>query len=187
MSPDETFKPLGIISILFAWIVIGILLFKFKGHKGMSISQHAAAFHGSYLMMAVMESLALPVFSLFMVKWFAPTWDLPNFFMIGMVVAAAGILIAGWIPDTAGWQRITHRILAYGSYLLFIPLGFTFYVLADIPLVARIAWLVALGYMIWCLVFFLFKRKTAYKYHLYLQAPYLGLFHLAILTSTYLR
>lgn len=183
--PIEAYKPLGIISIGLAWLVLVLLVRRWPGNRGMSFSQHAAAHKEAYITMAIMQMLALPLFVAFIHKWFSPKLGLSSLFTAGITLSALGILFAAWVPDTTGWKRQLHRTAAYGAYILFIPLSLIVYLQAELLMVLKLLWLTTMVYMIWCLVYFVFKRKKAYSNHLYLQAIYIGLFHAAILVTSY--
>src|ERR1043166_594183 len=100
---NEAYKPLGLIAISVTWLTIGFMVYKWRGNRGMTISKHAAAFKPAYLIMGIVETIVLPMFFVFISKWFTPMFHLPGFFTVCMGVGTAGLLIAAWIPDTKGW------------------------------------------------------------------------------------
>lgn len=185
--PVEAFKPLGWISIIGSWLALTLLVTKWRGHKGMSFSQHAAASRNAYLTMIIAETVVFTLFTIFIYKWFTPTFNLPLMFAVLLALASLCFVIAAWIPDTTGWKRNVHRVLAYGAADLMIPAAIIACLTIRQPLVVSAIWAITVVYLIVCLLLFVFNRKLANKYHLILQAPYIVLFELAVLLTIYVR
>ncbi len=187
MQPIEAFKPLGWISILGSWLALTLLVTKWRGHKGMSFSQHAAASRQAYVTMVVAETVVFTLFTVFIYKWFSPTFKLPPLFTVLVAMTSLGFVIAAWIPDTTGWKRGVHRVAAYGAAVLMVPAALIAFHTIQQPIIVRIFWALTVVYLLSCLLFFVFNRQKAYKYHLILQAPYIVLFEMTILMTTYIR
>jgi len=186
MPPVEAFKPLGWISITVTWLAVSFLIYKFRGHKSMSISRHAAAHKQSFVMMGIIESIVLPLFFLFVLKWFTPTFHLPALFTICVAFAAVGLLIAAWVPDVGGKKGFIHELMAYGAALLFIPAAAVLCVSPNISTVARIVVAISLAYEITSWSLFVASQKARARY-LYLQIGYSILFHGSVLIAAYVR
>ena len=186
MQPVEAFKPLGLITIAITWLALGLLVYKSQGDKRMSFSRHAAANKTAFTTLAIIEPFILSGFFLFIYKWFVPTFRLPALFTVLVGLSSLGLLIAAWIPDVAGWKHKVHEWTAYPAVILFIPISLIMCFVSGLPAFVRGAWIIALVYNTACVTFFLFSKK-AKEYHLYLQAPYFVLTHLAILLTAYIR
>jgi hypothetical protein len=181
---NEVYKPLGLLSITITWLTLAFLLVKWSPQKGKSISQHAAASKQAYFMMGIVETIVLPLFYLFIVKWFVPHFQLPRLFTVTVSLSALGFFIAAWIPDTQGWLSIVHRLWAYGSATLFIPATTILCLSSNISDTAKITSFIVLAYEIISLSLF-FTTEKAKQFHLYLQGGYILLFHVLILTTVY--
>ncbi len=184
--PLEIYKAFGPISVIIGWTAIGFLIYKWRGDRSMSISKHAAAHKGSYVLMLVVESIVLPMFFIFVAKWIVPTFDLPNFFTICVGIASLGLLVAAWIPDTRGLKSVVHGLASYTGAVLFIPALTILYVSSNIFGFAKYFTLAVLVYEIVAMVVFTVIEE-ARNYHLWVQAGYILLFDLVLLTVAYIR
>ncbi len=186
MQPVEAFKPLGVITITLTWLSLGFLVYKWRGHKSMSFSRHAAANKTAFTMMAIIEPFLLGGFFLFVDKWFVPTFNLPALFSVLVGLSALGLLVAAWIPDVPGLKHKIHEWAAYPAAATFVPLSLIMCLASGLPTLVRTMWIVAFTYDTAVVLFFLISKK-AKEYHLYLQAPYFVLSHAAILMTVYIR
>jgi hypothetical protein len=184
--PIEAYKPLGLVSVVVFWSAIILLLRGWKVNRGMSISRHVSASKLTYVLAAIVESILVPLFILFFVKWFAPTFHLPVLFSILVTFSMLGFLVAAWVPDTKGSKSFVHGFSAYLAGILLIPA--TAFVCASeyISPTARAVSYTTLFYEIVSLSLF-FSTRKAQSYHLYLQSIYLILFDIAILITAYVR
>lgn len=184
--PVEAYKPLGLISVLIFWSSICFLLYKYKANRGMSISRHVAASRQTFLLAAIVQSFLVPLFILFFVKWFSPTFHMPKLFGVLVTLSMLGFLIAAWVPDTKGWKNFVHGFPAYGAAALLIPAITLVCVSGFISPTARMVAYVSLFYQVVSLSLF-FSTQKARSYHLYLQTAYLVIFDIAILVAAYVR
>lgn len=181
---NESYKSLGLLSILITWVALAILLYKFRGHRSLSISKHAAAYKRAYLLMAITETIALPMFYIFISKWFVPSFQLPTLFTICVGLSVIGFLLAAWIPDTKGLSSIVHGIGGYGAAMLFVPATTVLYLSPVLSSPTKLFTLIVLAYQIVSVTLFNSIEKTK-EYHLYLQTGYILLFQVLIIFATY--
>lgn len=181
----EALKPLGIISIAIGWASMLFLIYKWRGDKSMSFSRHAAAHRNAYLFMAIMESIFLPMYLIFIATWFASAFDMPEIFIFLNAVAVIGLIIAAWVPDVAGAKGKIHHIVAYPAYASMI-LSTPFIIFSDsISNFARIFTLLACLLMIPLGIYMSINPKSKDKF-LFAQGFFLASIHLSIVVTTYL-
>lgn len=181
----EALKPLGALSIAICWASVLFLVLNWRGDKTMSFSQHAAAHRSAYLMMAIMESIFLPMYLVFIATWFTHTFQLPILFIVLNAITVIGLLIAAWVPDAPGLRNKIHMAVTYPAYISII-IGVLFLVLSEtISLFARIFSLAAFLYML-IGSFYLVHEKGKNNF-LYFQAAFLASIQLSILFATYVR
>lgn len=183
--PIESYKPLGLISILLTWAGLIFLIRKWPGSKSMTFSQHAAASRSSKLFYAILFSLTLPLLYMFVVKWFIPAFEMGSVFLAFVVIAITGQLIAVWVPETVGVKKTVHYVGAYMMHTLLIPLT-VLILFSAVSAPAKTVAVVALTAMIavWSMHF---SKESVRKRALHFQSAYVAAFHLTILASTYLR
>lgn len=184
MIPDSDFKIFGVLSVVLIWAGLLFTIFKWRGNKSMSFSLHAAQTRAGQVYYFFLFLATLPLFYLFIVKWYVPTFDLGLLFIILATVATIGQFVAASIPAVPGHRNTIHEIGAYTMGALFIPMLFMV-AFADVSLFAKIIACGALAYMIGSIVL-LFAWKGSKRYYLYFQAMYIAAFHTAILASVYL-
>lgn len=118
-----------------------------------------------------------------MLRWFVPALELPDIFSYLVTLGILGQVLAVVVPAIPGRKERIHNLGAYTMAFTMIPLcimlGFT-----EIDWFARLVALLTATYMIGAGVLFL-TVKRSHDYYLYFQAPYIALFHITILISTY--
>ena len=179
-------KALGIISIVANWVCLSVLLTRIKKGASFSISQHAVASKRTYLTMAVIETVLLMLFSIFIIGWFSPHLQLPTIFTVIVLLAALGLVLAAWIPDETGIKHTIHELCAYGAFSLFIPATTILLVAPSASPATHIVAGVAMMYMVFNALTFSLIEKVK-RYHLYFQVLYMALFHVVILLATYTK
>ncbi|HET7673610.1 MAG TPA: hypothetical protein VFK11_03810, partial [Candidatus Saccharimonadales bacterium] len=102
MVPDPSFKPFGLISILITWMGLLFLLYKWKGNKSMSFSLHAAQTKAGQIYYFILFSITLPLFFLFILRWYAPFLGLSNIFIAVVLVGILGQILAIIVPAVGG-------------------------------------------------------------------------------------
>jgi hypothetical protein len=157
-----------------------------KGDKGATISQNAAANRSSYLMMLAVQSITLPMLFLFWSKWLVPTLELPLLFAIFAGLACLGLLLAAWIPDSKGWKSKAHRLFAYGAAALVPPMLIMLYYSPNISSFAKSMTLLVFLYDTITFVLVAILKKQESKF-LYFQAAYIFLFALTTLAAAYIQ
>ena len=179
------YKLFGILGFALGWTAISLLLFLWDTDKSKSISHNAASNKKAYIMMAVLETIGLPLFIIFVIKWMTPTLGLIPLFSILSVAIAVGLIVASWIPVTGPKGKI-HDFCAYGAGLLFIPTTLILALSSGVSTPARIINIVAcLGLSAVTALFLM--GKTNQNHHLYYQTASILMFDIAILSAAYIR
>ncbi len=186
MIPIEAYKSLGFISIAITWVGLIFLIRKWQGNKSMSFSNHAASSKSATIFYGLLFSTTLPLFYLFVDKWFVPAISLPRLFTYLVIVGCLGQLIAAWVPGTSHRKELIHSITAYTMHTLLLPLVLMILIYGDISTIARVTAATAQIYMVTVWLAFAFI-KSSQKYTLKLQSSYVLSFHAAILITTYVR
>ncbi|GEM_PF-1977160 len=186
MNPSEIYKLLGPLSVLITGLAIVFMVYTWKGDKGTTISQNAAANRSSYLMMLVVQSITLPMLFLYWSKWLVPILDLPILFAIFSGIVCLGLLLAAWIPDIKGWKSTAHQLFAYGAATLVPPMLIMMYLSPNISSFAKYMALLVFIYDLLVIAMFTLMRKGKSK-HLYFQAAYIFLFAITTLAAGYIK
>lgn len=179
-------KQLGIISITLLWMGLIFLIRKWKGNVSMTFSQHAAQYKSSQIYYFVLFAATLPFFSLFLYKWFIPTFKLSFFFGLIAGVGMIGQLIAVIVPETEGKKVPVHRYSAFIMSDCLVPLSIFIATSSNFSKAARILAILTATFQL-VQIIILFPTKAYHPKVLYLQASYVAAFHLTILAATYLR
>lgn len=180
------YKSLGLISIAIMWLGLFFLVYKWRGEPHMSFSLHAAANRKAYLFYLGLFVITLPLFFVFVVKWFVPTLNLPRTFIYLVIAAMVFQFVAALVPEVEGKRARIHRFSAGIVTFLLIPMTFMLVNAKHIPLSIRALAMAAALFMVivWGLYVWI---ESFNKHFLYFQAAYVAVFHLTILACTYLR
>lgn len=185
MIPGEIFKIFGITSIAIIWLGLLFVLYKWPGNASMSFSLHAAQTKAGQLFYLILFLVSLPLFYLFIIQWFVPTFQFGWLFVTLVTIGVIGQFVAVLVPALPGKKELIHNAAAYTMGLTFIPLSFMI-ALADVSIVARYITGAAIVYMLMAPLLYAFVRRT-HAYYLYFQAAYILAFHIIVLVATYIR
>lgn len=171
---------LGVAPILGSWIVAAVLLTRWRGHKGMSISAHGATTNCSYLLFALTLTLYALSYGTFAFSWLIPRLQLPPVFGVAASLAVACLLATAWIRDNNGGDNRKHGTPAYSmAALMAVQLG----IIAASPtlsLIVRGLLIATTLYMIIAFYLFFFVPRVK-PYYLWFQGGYVLSFQLSIL------
>src|SRR5688572_5535345 len=123
LSMDESYKHLGPLAIGTTWLWLSFLVYRWRGNKAMSFSQHAAAHDVSHFIHVIVCFFVLPIFYLFVAKYFVPKFDLPSVFTYLALLGVLGQLVGALVPDRGGRKTHIHNLGSYGMAALMIPLN----------------------------------------------------------------
>jgi hypothetical protein len=178
-------KYLGLISFI---IIVGGLFFtvwRWPGGLHMTFSQHVARRRSSVVYYSLFFALSLPLLCIFLVDWFAPTYQLPSWYNLLVIVSSIFQFLCTLVPEITGWRVIAHRILTGVSGVLLLPA--TALIITS-PVITRtdkvLAGTCLAGMTI--LLAIALKNQKHYPYALLLQGGYYLLFFVPILFITYL-
>lgn len=184
MVADPAFKSLGAISIGLTWAGLIFLLYKWKGNRSLSFSLHAAQTRAGQIYYFFLFVITLPLFYLFVIRWYVPALHLPTLFTVIATIGILGQVIAVLVPAVGGRKEQIHNFGAYLMAFTLIPSSWLVF-RAHIPVGLKILTLAAITYMVVATFLFLFVAR-ARAFYLYFQAAYVLAFHAVILTTTYL-
>jgi hypothetical protein len=136
-------------------------------------------------MMAVSETVYLPLFSWFIATWFVKNTGVSPWVGYINILVSAGFLGAAWIPHSSGWKAKTHVWLAYGAALLMLPLIAILALSLSLELVTRVIAGISLVYMAVSPIVRT-SRSVVRKYDLYLQGLYFLVAHITVLSAIYI-
>jgi hypothetical protein len=185
MEAVEAYKYLGLVYFAVIWAAMLYSLGRKPHDKTKSVSRHVATYRETFIMFAVVRTVALPLWILFAFGWLVPVLDLP---LIASVLFAAGVgaeMISAWVPAVEGRKGKIHSLSALLVAAMYIPLSFLFALSPDVSGLARtIIWADILA-MIILGVLFMVREKTK-EYYLYFQLAYFILFDTAFLSAAFL-
>lgn len=182
---NELYKWAGVIGFAVAWIAILLLLAIWETDKTKSISHHVANQRASYLMMAILESISLPLIWVFMIGWLTPVYQLNPLFPLLCSLIVLGLFIAAWVPVT-GPKRKYHDISAQTAAILSAPTTLVLALSPSISVHARMVNLVAFASLCLMIVLYFTVRGT-HRYFLYFQIISFILFDVAILSAAFIH
>ena len=175
---------IGALSILFSWIGLIFLIWRWKGDSSMTFSQHAARYRSSRIYYLVLWAICLPPFTWFLIWWFVPTFHMHWFFTACAWLSSVGLGIAAIIPETVNWKVTVHRLAAFGMAYGMFPMTIMIGLNKNVGLAARIFALGSASLML-AIILFLNHHKRHHSKMLWIQASYVAIFHLSILAATY--
>jgi hypothetical protein len=181
--PDVTYKILGPLSISVTWLGLLFLIRHWKGNKSMSFSLHAAQTRTAQIYYFFLFGITLPLFYLFVTRWFVPALRLPRLYIYIVSVALLGQLIAILIPAIEGRKEKIHNLGAYLMAFCLIPLT-VLLVFSNLPLIIKILAIIGALYMT-STIALSFVTKAIQQKFLPFQAAFVGVFHCLILISMY--
>ena len=182
----EVYKPLGAIAIGIGWASLIFLVTRWRGDKTMSFSRHAAAHHSAYLFMAIMESIFLSLYFIFIATWYSHTFNMPILFLVLNAISVGGLIIAAWVPDVADIRGKIHSIVAYPAYLAMLLVVPFIIFSTEVGSFARSFSAAALVLMLVLGIYLTFVKNSRQRY-LYIQGAFIATVHATLLISTYVR
>lgn len=178
------YREFGVVSVLIAVFGLCFLLLKWPGKTSMTFSQHAAQSKLASFYYFVLFSTTLPLFYLFMSRWFIPFFGISHmiywFLIPGLLFQEVAVLV----PESEGVKVSIHRSAAFCMAILFMPILAVTVVTGNISGIAKIVCSLTLLSQI-IIVASLIPVKGYHKKALLLQAVYFAGFMLSILVVTY--
>lgn len=178
-----TVKFLGVSSIALMWLGFLVLLKKWPGNKSMTLSQHAAQTKASMIYYFLLFLFALPMFLLFIFKWFIPEFNMPFVFGVVVSLCVASQALAVIFPEIGRFVAF-HRYSAFSMALLMLPIVALIGLNASFSPVVRAVASVALVYQL-IVVALLLPNRGYHKNVLLLQTTYVAAAHIVILGAAY--
>lgn len=182
----EMYKSFGILSFVVLWSGLIFMIRKWPGNRSMSYSSHAAATKSGSIYYFAMFSLHLALFYTFIDRWFVPTFQLPNMFLVLSLAAVFGQFVAVCVPTTGGRKTTIHDAASYVAFTLLIPLSVMIAVSPNVTMAGRIAASIAATFMTLLGVSFVFVKATMDHFIIF-QTLYAASFHVALLVAIYVR
>lgn len=179
------YRELGVISIAIIWLGLIFLIVKWPGNRAMTFSQHAAQSRAALIYYFFLFVFTLPLFYLFMTRWFVPRFHFADMFMWFYTAGISMQLVAVTVPETKGLKVFIHRNSAFLMSLLLMPLLTMILVNSNVDITARLITCTALVVQI-TIAAATIPKNGYHKDVLVLQATYIAVFHVSILAAVYL-
>ena len=180
------FHYLGLLLIVFSWIVGTYLVFKWRDKNLLTISKHAASSRQASLLFGATLIVGGLVFYWWLLTWFRPHLGLSWIFTSLLTFTIACQLITGALPDTAGLVRRIHRTSAYTMAVSYLPLALSIIAAPKISFVARLLCEILGTYMLFSFITVVILKK-AHNWYLLFQALYVVAMQVIILVAAYIE
>jgi len=184
MPSLEWYKIFGVLSVFLTWSSVAYILLRIPRAAAHSISHHAAQRKKEYRIFVLGMTTSLICMTLFVIKWLAPSLQLPGYLIAVFLVAILLETIATWVPLTEGRQFAIHQWCSYGTAVI-IPV--ILILLAVSPRVRGLAFYIDIAATVFIFAFwlmFFFIKKTREHYLVY-QSLYIAAFHCALLSIAF--
>lgn len=162
----------------------GVVKFWPEGGSSKTFSQHVSHYKSGVLYYILLFTVTLPLFGVFFLGWFAPTYNLSILFSISIIIALVTQYLCTFIPEVGNRRKVIHRGLAFIS-----ALGLLLAVLAALfsgsfSVIERVVLGVGLIVMALLLGIMAYTRANNARI-LYIQAGYFVVFFTSILLVAY--
>lgn len=117
----EQYAYLGLVSIITLVIGLAFIVVKWPLDRHHTFSQHVARQRVSIYYYVALFSVVFPPLLVFFYRWFAPTFNLPNLFLVLVTISCVLQLACALVPETGGWKSNLHRLLAGSSAVMLPP------------------------------------------------------------------
>jgi hypothetical protein len=177
---------IGLIFILLIWVIAAVLIFKWRDKNLTTISKHATTSKKAALLFAfVLIGLSIP-FYIWVYDWFRPHLQLGNDFRFIILLIVITQFTAAIVPDTVGWQRMTHRVAAYSMAVLYMPAAVLVILSPTISVTAKILSIALALYMLitFVMVAIIGEQK---RHYIIFQTLYIISMQAIILIAAYVR
>jgi hypothetical protein len=180
------FTWLGLITTIFVWAGLALLLVRWRDSKRTSISSHGASAPGAALLFKILLVGSSVLYYVWLVGWYVPHLHLHVVFTIILTVAMMYQVIAGVVNGPRGLSSDVHAYTAQTMALLYIPLSVLILGSSRLGVVSLIICAVLFAYMVNTYVIVEVMKRLQAK-HLIFQTAYIVAFQLLILVSAYLN
>ncbi len=167
------------------WLATLIMLWRLKGSKEKSISNHAASSKRVAIPFAIVAVIASTLLGLFFFKWFTPNFEFSTIFGVLAVAIVALYAIAGIVPQTKGVSQKVHFTAAVSASLLLLPAMTAIILNEQINNGARTFTFAALLLM-FVLGFTMLRKRQTVSRVLFYEALYFLCFDISVMVITYL-
>ena len=150
-----------------------------------TFSQHVARQRSSYVYYVIMFSVFLPLFLLFFIGWLIPHAGLPAWSAAFICIASITQYACTFIPETVGWKRRWHRILATTSAFGLIPPIIILAIFSHIYEVRLISVLSVIVMFVMPIIFLQPKVLKRFGESYLIQVAYYGAFFVPVLVAAY--
>lgn len=139
------FEYLGLISMLVAWVCLGLMLHKWPNAGNKTISEHVTAHRLAHAVFAFGLSIGGVLIYWWAVDWLAPQLGLGSWF-IGLTGIAIGLqMIVAVVPANRRRAGRVHTIAAFTMAVLYLPVS---WLLVTAPAISPVARPIATGLLI---------------------------------------
>lgn len=180
----DMLKYVGLLVVMFSWLLGGYFLQKWHQPSADTISKHAIHSKSAMRVFALLMISYAFLFYGWLILWFAPHLRLGAFFVVLAILALICQLIAGIIPDLPGRRHVVHTVAADLMAGLYIPLALLILLAASNAPSKLLSSVVVAAMFAMVVASAVYAHKA--KRSLALQASYLIAFQVVIMISAYL-
>ncbi len=177
-------KQFGLIAYMLFVGSVAYMLFRWSGESTKTFSQNAARNQSSIIYYGIVLAVFLAMLSIFAYGWLIPTLLLPTTFSVVFGVGVAAEAIAGLVPETTGWRKVTHITVSGVMYVATLIIVGMLYINSSTPHVAKLTSAAAFIVMVAVILAVVLFRQLQ-RYALLLQTIHLFCFFGALLVVTY--
>lgn len=181
---DHILQSFGAISVAILALGLAIIPVVWPYSTKHTFSQHIARHRSSTIYYCLLFTLFLPLFLSFFIGWFIPHFHLPPVLILCIAFVALTQYICTFIPETTGWKRQWHRVLAGGSAFGLIPIVASLLLLPYLSITILVY--CSLTLMILLPIAFLHPYFHKFGESYIIQAIYYAAFFIPVLITAYL-
>ncbi len=182
----DFYKNFVLLAVLSYWPAAIYIVRKWPNGRHITFSQHAASNKKASLIFGIAITLETSFYTLFLYRWFIPTFHMGMLFKVLVAIILVLHLMAGLVPETKGLAKKTHRFVAYAATWLFLPTQFILTITSTIPLLARIV--SASFFVILCASCVLYlTTPRAREVKLLIQTACIAALPITLIAATYLK
>lgn len=185
MEAVESYKYLSLLYFAIIWGAMLYVLGREPHDRTQTVSRHVAVYKQTFIMFAVVRTLAMPLWVLFAFGWLVPALDLPVAASVLFAASIGADLVSAWVPAVEGTKGKVHYWSAFAVGVMYMPLSILFALSPNVSALARVIIWATIALMIIFWILFMTHKKSRANY-LYLQLSYFVLFDTAFLAAAFL-
>lgn len=179
------FKYFGLLAFILLIVGLAYVIYKWPQGNHRTFSQHVASHKNGIVYYIALFSIILPILLLFFIGWFIPTFNLPVWFTVFLVVSCVTQYACVFIPEVGGWKTKYHRILSGISGICLIPLLVILLFVPTLTMIDKVIVLCGLMVITGVLYVVMSNKKEQYEPSYIHQSIYYIGFFIPVLMISY--